>query len=216
MYNACPSPSSFSLLDSHKEESDRGEWVRERGRERGREGGRERGREGVRERGRERGREGGRERGREGVRERGREREREGGREGGRGKEGKVTATLLQVAWNSVYIHSVIFTLATIYTLASYAASKAHIPIPACMCIHTTLTSVVCVSITQSLCTWICHCRCAFLHFCSAKRPKLKQENPSLSVGALAKQLSSAWKLMTPEQKKPYDILAEKDKQRYA
>lgn len=56
---------------------------------------------------------------------------------------------------------------------------------------------------------------CAFLHFCSAKRPKLKQENPSLSVGALAKQLSSAWKLMTPEQKKPYDILAEKDKQRY-
>ena len=59
------------------------------------------------------------------------------------------------------------------------------------------------------------HCRCAFLHFCSAKRPKLKQENPSLSVGALAKQLSSAWKLMTPEQKKPYDLLAEKDKQRF-
>ncbi|CAI8041651.1 High mobility group protein DSP1 [Geodia barretti] len=56
---------------------------------------------------------------------------------------------------------------------------------------------------------------CAFLHFCSAKRPKLKQENPSLSVGSLAKQLSSAWKLMTPEQKKPYDLLAEKDKQRY-
>ena len=56
--------------------------------------------------------------------------------------------------------------------------------------------------------------RCAFLHFCSAKRPKLKQENPSLSVGSLAKQLSSAWKLMTPEQKKPYDLLAEKDKQR--
>ena len=58
--------------------------------------------------------------------------------------------------------------------------------------------------------------RCAFLHFCSAKRPKLKQENPSLSVGSLAKQLSSAWKLMTPEQKKPYDLLAEKDKQRSA
>jgi hypothetical protein len=57
--------------------------------------------------------------------------------------------------------------------------------------------------------------RCAFLHFCCAKRPKLKQENPSLSVGSLAKQLSSAWKLMTPEQKKPYDLLAEKDKQRY-
>ena len=57
--------------------------------------------------------------------------------------------------------------------------------------------------------------RCAFLHFCSEKRPKLKQENPSFSVGALAKQLSAVWKLMTPEQKKPYDGMAEKDKQRW-
>ena len=57
--------------------------------------------------------------------------------------------------------------------------------------------------------------RCAFLHFCSVKRPKLKQENPSLSVGAMARQLSSAWKLMTPEQKKPYNEMAERDKQRY-
>lgn len=57
-------------------------------------------------------------------------------------------------------------------------------------------------------------CRCAFLHFCSVKRPKLKQENPSLSVGAMARQLSSAWKLMTPEQKKPYNEMAERDKQR--
>ena len=56
--------------------------------------------------------------------------------------------------------------------------------------------------------------RCAFLHFCSVKRPKLKQENPSLSVGAMARQLSSAWKLMTPEQKKPYNEMAERDKQR--
>lgn len=56
--------------------------------------------------------------------------------------------------------------------------------------------------------------RCAFLHFCSVKRPKLKQENPSLSVGSMAKQLSSAWKLMTPEQKKPYDEMAGRDKQR--
>lgn len=48
------------------------------------------------------------------------------------------------------------------------------------------------------------------------KRPKLKQENPSLSVGSMAKQLSSAWKLMTPEQKKPYDEMASRDKQRLA
>lgn len=57
-------------------------------------------------------------------------------------------------------------------------------------------------------------CRCAFLHFCVVKRPKLKQENPSLSVGAMAKQLSSAWKLMTSDQKKPYDDMADRDKQR--
>ncbi len=56
--------------------------------------------------------------------------------------------------------------------------------------------------------------RCAFLHFCSVKRPKLKQENPSLSVGAMARQLSSAWKLMTPEQKTPYNEMAARDKQR--
>ena len=42
----------------------------------------------------------------------------------------------------------------------------------------------------------------------------MKQENPSLSVGAMARQLSSAWKLMTPEQKAPYDEMAERDKQR--
>ena len=76
--------------------------------------------------------------------------------------------------------------------------------------------TVTCVCVFVCVCVRACNdCRCAFLHFCSAKRPKLKQENPSLSVGSLAKQLSSAWKLMTPEQKKPYDILAEKDKQRY-
>ena len=57
--------------------------------------------------------------------------------------------------------------------------------------------------------------RCAFLHFCSEKRPKLKQENPNLSVGAMARQLSLAWKLMTSEQKKPYDEMADRDKQRY-
>lgn len=43
----------------------------------------------------------------------------------------------------------------------------------------------------------------------------MKQENPSLSVGAMARQLSSAWKLMTLEQKQPYDEMAQRDKQRY-
>lgn len=56
--------------------------------------------------------------------------------------------------------------------------------------------------------------RCAFLHFCLKNRPKLKEENPSLGVGALAKRLAVAWKLMSPEQKKPFNEMAEKDKQR--
>jgi len=31
----------------------------------------------------------------------------------------------------------------------------------------------------------------------------------------MARQLSLAWKLMTSEQKKPYDEMADRDKQRY-
>ena len=76
---------------------------------------------------------------------------------------------------------------------------------------HFVVTGVFCF-----VCVLALYIRCAFLHFCSVKRPKLKQENPSLSVGAMARQLSSAWKLMTPEQKKPYDEMAERDKLRYA
>lgn len=34
-------------------------------------------------------------------------------------------------------------------------------------------------------------------------------------MGALAKQLSVAWKMMTDDQKKPYNEMAERDKQRY-
>lgn len=45
----------------------------------------------------------------------------------------------------------------------------------------------------------------------------LEQESASgsVSVGALARQLSAAWKLMTPEQRRPYQDLAERDKERY-
>lgn len=56
---------------------------------------------------------------------------------------------------------------------------------------------------------------CAFLFFCSEKRPQLKAQNPNASVGLLAKQLAGAWKIMTDEQKRPYGIMAERDKERY-
>lgn len=54
--------------------------------------------------------------------------------------------------------------------------------------------------------------RCAFLHFCAEKRPKLRVESPAASIGALAKQLSLAWKVMTPDQKRPYEEMAFRDK----
>lgn len=70
----------------------------------------------------------------------------------------------------------------------------------------------------MSVCVRLVHFpyyRCAFLFFCSEKRPQLKAQNVSASVGVLAKQLAGAWKIMTPEQKRPYEIMAERDKERY-
>lgn len=56
---------------------------------------------------------------------------------------------------------------------------------------------------------------CAFLHFCSEKRPKLKEDNPTATVGGMAKLLSSTWKEMSTDQRRPYEHLAERDKERY-
>lgn len=53
------------------------------------------------------------------------------------------------------------------------------------------------------------------MFFCQEKRPKLKEQNPSATVGELAKQLGAAWKIMTEAQKKPYEQSAQKDRERY-
>ena len=53
------------------------------------------------------------------------------------------------------------------------------------------------------------------MFFSNAKRPKIKSQNPEASIGEIAKQLGAAWNVMTPEQKKPYEEEAKKDKQRY-
>lgn len=53
------------------------------------------------------------------------------------------------------------------------------------------------------------------MFFSNMKRPKLKQEDPNANIAELAKQLGAAWKVMTKEQKAPYDEMAKKDKQRY-
>ena len=53
------------------------------------------------------------------------------------------------------------------------------------------------------------------MHFCGDKRPKLREKHPSATVGDLAKKLGAAWKVMNEEQKRPYEELARKDRDRY-
>ena len=43
----------------------------------------------------------------------------------------------------------------------------------------------------------------------------MKEQNPSATVGEIAKQLGAAWKIMTKEQKSPYEESARKDRLRY-
>ena len=43
----------------------------------------------------------------------------------------------------------------------------------------------------------------------------LKEQNPSASVGDIAKELGKAWKIMSEDQKEPYEKKARKDRERY-
>lgn len=54
------------------------------------------------------------------------------------------------------------------------------------------------------------------MFFCQENRPKLKEQNPSATVGELAKQLGAAWQAVSEEQKAPFQKAAEKDRERYA
>ena len=65
------------------------------------------------------------------------------------------------------------------------------------------------------LCSYVCFFRSAFLHFSGDKRPKLKADDPNLTVAEIAKHLGAAWKIMTLEQKKPYEDIARDDRGRY-
>lgn len=47
------------------------------------------------------------------------------------------------------------------------------------------------------------------------KRPDVKAANPEFGVGKLAKALAGTWSTILPSQKQPYDIMAQKDKDRY-
>ena len=53
------------------------------------------------------------------------------------------------------------------------------------------------------------------MFFCSAMRPEFKKENPSASVGDLAKLLGAAWNDLSADDRKPYEAKAKEDQKRY-
>jgi len=55
----------------------------------------------------------------------------------------------------------------------------------------------------------------AYLYFSMAMRPEVKSANPDEKFGAIAKILGEKWKELSEEDKKPYQALAAKDKERY-
>ena len=46
-------------------------------------------------------------------------------------------------------------------------------------------------------------------------RERVKEENPDLKVTEIAKVIGAKWKALTDEEKKKYNDMAEKDKERY-
>ncbi|PVU99807.1 hypothetical protein BB559_000400 [Furculomyces boomerangus] len=58
-------------------------------------------------------------------------------------------------------------------------------------------------------------CLSAYMFFSQEYRGKVKKENPAATFGELGKILGEMWKSMTDEQKKPFNLKAEKDKKRY-
>lgn len=57
--------------------------------------------------------------------------------------------------------------------------------------------------------------RSAFFIFCGDYRPKIKGENPGLSIGDIAKKLGEMWNSSSAEVKQPYEKKAAKLKEKY-
>lgn len=60
-----------------------------------------------------------------------------------------------------------------------------------------------------------CLRRSAFFLFCAEFRPKVKSENPGLTIGDTAKKLGEMWNSKTAEDKQPYEKKAAKLKEKY-
>lgn len=55
----------------------------------------------------------------------------------------------------------------------------------------------------------------SFMFFANANREIVKEQNPELNFFDIAKELGVRWKEMEPQDKRPYEDLAEQDKKRY-
>ena len=54
------------------------------------------------------------------------------------------------------------------------------------------------------------------MFFSCDKRAEFKKRNPGVNLGTLTKMLSEAWKVLTPSQRRKYESMASKDKERYS
>uniref|UniRef100_A0A3B4TNT3 High mobility group protein B2 n=1 Tax=Seriola dumerili TaxID=41447 RepID=A0A3B4TNT3_SERDU len=55
----------------------------------------------------------------------------------------------------------------------------------------------------------------AFFVFCSDHRPRIKEENPGISIGDIAKKLGELWATQSSKDKAPYEAKAAKLKEKY-
>lgn len=55
----------------------------------------------------------------------------------------------------------------------------------------------------------------AYMYFGQTLRPALRQQHPEASVTELAKLIGQKWRELSDDDKKPYEDLAEQDKERY-
>lgn len=55
----------------------------------------------------------------------------------------------------------------------------------------------------------------AFFVFCSDHRPRIKEENPGISIGDIAKKLGELWAAQSSKDKAPYEAKAAKLKEKY-
>lgn len=55
----------------------------------------------------------------------------------------------------------------------------------------------------------------SYMFFAKLNREKVKNENPGIKFGQIAKKLGKIWNSMSEAEKAPYVKMAEEDKERY-